>query len=193
MLKDRTGVAQFLLMPADRITGMEDPAILAPSSTNYWAEAWRARRWMAARLGRPVPREAVSLAVNSRFGRTQNQLHIHIDCVRRDVARLLREHPGEPDGRWHAVPGGIDGKAYRILWLSSEHLVGWNPFRLLADGMNVEPSRMGWHTLVVVAARLRDGSPGFAVLEDEAGRTLLDPASGEVLQDHACGILEAER
>ncbi|WP_170983157.1 CDP-diacylglycerol diphosphatase, partial [Escherichia coli] len=35
-----------------------------------------------------VPDRAVSLAINSRTGRTQNHSHIHISCIRHDV----REH-----------------------------------------------------------------------------------------------------
>ncbi|XLM23386.1 CDP-diacylglycerol diphosphatase, partial [Chromobacterium piscinae] len=31
--------------------------------------------------GEPLPRQAVSLAINSQYGRSQNQLHIHISCT----------------------------------------------------------------------------------------------------------------
>src|ERR1700733_15217342 len=43
VLKDRNGVAQFLLIPTARISGIDDPAILAQGETNYWAPAWQAR------------------------------------------------------------------------------------------------------------------------------------------------------
>ena len=43
VLKDINGVAQFLLIPTARISGIDDPAILDPDATNYWDAAWRAR------------------------------------------------------------------------------------------------------------------------------------------------------
>src|SRR5271157_622215 len=54
VLKDINGIAQFLLMPTDRIGGIEDPAILAPGATNYWEAAWLARRFVEQRLHVPL-------------------------------------------------------------------------------------------------------------------------------------------
>src|ERR1700723_3475452 len=84
VLKDITGIAQFLLIPTARISGIEDPEILDPQATNYWDAAWRARYFVDERLPTSLPRDAVSLAINSSVGRTQDQLHIHIDCIRPD-------------------------------------------------------------------------------------------------------------
>ncbi|VTM60215.1 CDP-diacylglycerol pyrophosphatase [Klebsiella pneumoniae] len=42
---------------------------------------------MSQRHGAPVPDNAVSLAINSRSGRTQNHFHIHISCLRPMCAR----------------------------------------------------------------------------------------------------------
>ena len=57
-----------------------------------------------------MPRDDISLAVNSVYGRSQNQLHIHIDCVRSDVRNALRaadptiRGPGRPSAwRWRAT------------------------------------------------------------------------------------------
>ena len=60
VFKDRIGAAQYLLIPAAKITGIEDPAILAPDATNYFAAAWRARDFMLAKLGRNLPRDAIA-------------------------------------------------------------------------------------------------------------------------------------
>ena len=48
VLKDRNGVAQHLVMPTAKITGIEDPALLAPDAANYFAAAWNARRGVTA-------------------------------------------------------------------------------------------------------------------------------------------------
>src|SRR5215469_16466042 len=79
LLKDRDGVAQYLLMPSARITGIEDPAILEPDAANYFEKAWEARQVVADKLGRRMDRTGLSVVVNSVYGRSQDQLHLHID------------------------------------------------------------------------------------------------------------------
>jgi CDP-diacylglycerol pyrophosphatase len=79
VLKDLVGNTQFLLIPTVRIGGIESPQILAPHAPNYFADAWRARSFVEQRAGRALPRDWLSLAINSAAARSQNQLHIHID------------------------------------------------------------------------------------------------------------------
>src|SRR6185437_5384470 len=81
VLKDIRGATQYLLLPTRKITGIEDPLILQPDATNYFAEAWKARRFVERAAHRRLPRTFIALAVNSQPSRGQNQLHIHIDCV----------------------------------------------------------------------------------------------------------------
>jgi CDP-diacylglycerol pyrophosphatase len=64
ILKDRNGASQFLLIATARVSGIEDPAILAADAPNYWVAAWDATRLVQALLGRALPRESVSLAIN---------------------------------------------------------------------------------------------------------------------------------
>ena len=71
---------------------------------NYWNAAWQARHFVDERAHRTMPRETISLAINSASGRTQNQLHIHIDCVRLDVQAALREHAGAIGTAWAPFP-----------------------------------------------------------------------------------------
>jgi hypothetical protein len=42
---------------------------------------------------RPIPRDVVGLAINSQKARSQNQLHIHIDCVMAEVIQSLDDSP----------------------------------------------------------------------------------------------------
>ncbi len=92
VLKDLRGATQYLVMPTAEVAGIEDPQILVGDALNYWAAAWAARKYVAERAGQAIPREDLSLAVNSQQGRTQNQLHIHVDCIRPDVREALRVH-----------------------------------------------------------------------------------------------------
>ena len=84
------GDVHYLLVPTVRIVGIESAELLSPSAPNYWALAWQSRSYLNDPAGVPVPRTVVGLAVNSADARTQDQLHIHIGCLRRDVIRALQ-------------------------------------------------------------------------------------------------------
>ena len=91
VLKDLVGATQFLLIPTERISGIESPALLEPEAPNYFAAAWHAGSFVDARAGVDIPRDWMSLAINSAVARTQNQFHIHIDCVRADIRESVSQ------------------------------------------------------------------------------------------------------
>ena len=188
VLKDIAGATQFLLMPTARISGIESPAVLAPDAPNYWDQAWRARDLTEDRAGKKLPREVLSLAVNSPFGRSQNQLHIHIDCVRRDVRDALAANRDAIGEYWAAFPVPLAGQPWRALRVDGENLGTVNPFRLLAKGDPDAAADMGKHTLVVVGMTWRDNVAGFAVLDGKVDPVGGNHGSGEDLQDHDCAL-----
>lgn len=186
-LKDLRGVAQYLLIPTARVSGIEDPALLAPGAPNYFAAAWRIRHLVDARLGRRLPRDGVSLAINSAYGRTQNQFHIHVDCIRADVRDALRIQAADIGDRWMPLPVPLGGWRYRARRVLGADLGPADPFVLLAEGVPGARQEMGRHTLVVVGAAFA-GSPGFVLLDHRADLAAGDRASGEELQDHGCAL-----
>ncbi|HUB12176.1 MAG TPA: CDP-diacylglycerol diphosphatase [Acetobacteraceae bacterium] len=185
VLKDLVGNTQFLLLPTARVGGIEDKAILAPDAPNYFADAWAARSYVNQRAGRDLPRDDLALAINSIYGRTQDQLHIHIDCIRADVRDALARHAAAIGPRWAEFPVPLAGRHYRAMRLAQPELAGTNPFRLLAA--DVPQAQMGSHTLVLTGAGF-DGRPGFILLDDRADLAAGDNGSGESLQDHGCAL-----
>ncbi len=188
ILKDRDGATQYLLMPTARISGIEDPAVLAPGVTNFWDRAWRARTLTEDRAGKPLPRDALSLAINSPYGRTQDQLHIHIDCVRPDVREALGAHRDSVGPRWAAFPVTLAGQPWRAIRVDGENFAAVDPFQLLAKGDPPAAADMEKHTLVAVGMTWSDGVPGFVVLDGTLDLLAGDRASGEILQDHDCAL-----
>jgi CDP-diacylglycerol pyrophosphatase len=185
VLKDLVGATQFLLIPTARIAGIESPELLAPGAPNYFADAWQARTFVDERAGWPLPRDWMSLAINSAQSRTQNQLHIHIDCVRSDVRAALREHAADIGPGWAPFPVPLAGHPYQAVAISGADLDAVDPFVLLADGIPGARDTMGDRTLVVVGTTGAGGQPGFVVLADRADPATGDAAAGEELQDHA--------
>lgn len=183
ILKDKVGLAQYLLIPTARMTGIESPKVLAPNAPNYFSQAWRRRSFFERRLHFRVPREDISLAINSAEGRTQNQLHIHIDCVRPEVRDTLRRTNIGPG--WRPIAAKLAGHRYVGMRVAGSHLAV-NPFKLLASRVPGARARMGTYSLVVVGERFAHRNSGFVILAQQA--TAGNHASGEELQDHACAV-----
>ncbi|HUA76738.1 MAG TPA: CDP-diacylglycerol diphosphatase [Acetobacteraceae bacterium] len=187
VLKDIVGATQFLLLPTARITGIESPELLAPGAPDYMQDAWEARRFTKARAPAPLSRQDLSLAVNSVFGRSQNQLHVHIDCLRADVRDALAAHLAGISDAWAPFPVLLAGERYIARRLVAPDLADVNPFLLLADSSPGARAHMGDYTLVVAGAVFA-GKPGFVLLADRADPVLGNFGSGEALQDHECAL-----
>ena len=187
LLKDRVGIAQHLLIPTARVTGMEDPLLLESGAVNYFAEAWALRRYVAALQPARTSRAPLSIAVNSRYGRSQDQLHLHIDCVAPDVAAALRPLPRSGRLGWAARTVVLMRRHYALRWLPARDLAAVSPFKLLAKEVRGSRPAMGAYTIVLIGDD-EPSAPGFWLLADRAEPLAADWASGETLQDHTCGV-----
>lgn len=124
LLKDRKGVAQVLLIPTDRLAGIESPELEQNGAPDFWAYAWAGRALVKRLAPRPLSDRDIGLAINPPWSRSQNQLHIHIDCLNAAVrAQLGRLKLGD---QWLAVT--LDGAPYQARHFNP----GDNPFDLLA-------------------------------------------------------------
>lgn len=187
VLKDRVGATQFLVLPTARIAGIESPQLLAAGAPDYMEDAWAARRFVRARAPGPFGREDLSLAVNSVYGRTQNQLHIHIDCLKPEVRAALLQWRSALSDNWQRFPALLAGHRYVARRLLSPDLSGTNPFLLLAESSSDARTHMGAFTLVATGAFFAH-HPGFVLLADRADPSRGNPGSGESLQDHSCAL-----
>ena len=191
VLKDIQGKTQYLVIPTIRVTGIESPDLLAPGSPNYWAWAWDARKLVEDRVGHPLPRADVGLAVNSMNGRTQNQLHIHVDCVHARVRDALEQDAARIGAGWSTVILGRYQHRYRARWLGGEELGDRDPFKILAATDPTARADMGDETLAVIGATRPNGAPGFILLADPGDGTANDQGAAEELLDHRCQIANA--
>lgn len=186
VLKDIVGIAQYLLIPTARIGGIESTDLLIPGSPNYWRAAWEARRFVDDALHTRLPRDEISLAINSASGRTQNQLHIHIDCLAPDVVEALREYGPRIGTGWSRFPILLRGHSYRVRRIDDADLIHTDPFKLVAPDVAAEGQVMADQTLLLAGATLRDGTPAFYLFNDHVQPG--DWASSEELQDHTCAV-----
>ena len=185
ILKDLVGISQMLAIPTRRITGIEDPQMLAPDAPPVFAVAWGAKDLVEARLGRALPREAVGLAINSKWARSQDQLHVHVDCVAVPVVKTLAEYASALDDQWRAMTVPLQGRVYFARRLDSADLRDVAPLKLLAEGVEGARAQMGAYSLAAIGATF-DGKPDFILLVDQF--SLEGGGHAEDLQDHDCAI-----
>jgi CDP-diacylglycerol pyrophosphatase len=175
---------QVLLVPTTPIPGIESPGLLRPDAPNYWQAAWDARRFFEKRVGHPVPRDRIAMAINAATSRSQNQLHIHLDCVRPGVRQVLMEHEADIGPDWAPLDVALGGRFFMARRVEGENLGFRDPFKLLARDDPHAAADMADETLVVVGATFSNGSPGFVLLSNADDR-----AFGEALLDHKCAVL----
>lgn len=177
----------FLLIPTVRLTGIESPDLLAAGAPDYFVPAWAARARVAALAGRRLPREDYGLAINSVSGRTQDQLHIHVDCVSPGVRDALHARGAAITRSWRRLDVAFSGHRYLARRLAGADLAA-DPFDLLATGVPGARAEMGRWTLAVIGAHLEDDAPGFWLLADRADPATGDRGSAEELLDEACAL-----
>lgn len=184
ILKDLVGPAQYLLMPTRRLTGIESPELLREDAPRYWAYAWEQRWRVAQTLGRSREDEQLGVEVNSAAARSQLHLHLHMDCMRRDVAASLAEHRDDPLRQW--LPWHFEGHRYWVMRLPADALQQDDPFRLAAARSAYAAANMASQSLLLTGARLADGSTGFFLVNMPVNFDLQEQGSAEVLMDHDC-------
>jgi CDP-diacylglycerol pyrophosphatase len=185
ILKDIFGRTQHLLIPTERITGIESPIILDASAPDYWQDGWNSRKVVEAPIKQPLAANQFGLEINSEFRRSQQQLHIHMDCMRTDIIDALAADRHDEPGQWRWQT--LDGSRYRVMRVTS--LTQDNdPFRIVARD-HPDSQAMATQTILVTGAGPTD-EDGWLVLNSGFD---IDKGSGtaEGLLDHKCRLAAA--
>ncbi|UTH75536.1 CDP-diacylglycerol diphosphatase [Chromobacterium sp. IIBBL 290-4] len=190
VLKSREGALQYLLLPLRKVEGIESPQLLLPDAPAYWRQAWQARRFLDQKRGQALPPQAVSLTINSRLGRSQNQLHIHISCVDPTVRQQIDDVADSLPRSWRELPMELKKHGYWARRVDADAAGDpqGDPFRLLADELPDARDDMGSYGMALLPAKFADGD-GFVLLATRANLLRGNRASAEELQDHDCKVL----
>jgi CDP-diacylglycerol pyrophosphatase len=174
LLADPDGGAHYLLIPTQTMTSTDSGELLDPNLPNYFAEAWHGRELLSKYIGHAVPRTDVGLAVATAATRTQNQFHIHIECLRQEVVDSLKASADRVTDVWSPVT--VAGFPFQAVRLSIQGLEVSNPFELVANLSPDARHHVGNYTVVIAGVQYQSG-PGFIVLAGNgpSGDLLLDP------------------
>ncbi len=157
-------LADTVLAPTRRIKGIEDPFLQSPEAPNYFDAAWRARTFLKNADGQGPERDAIALFVNSEIVRTQDQLHIHVGCLRPYARRTLAAAaPEVPMGEWAQIGPVVPHTMFWAYRIPGTDLANVNPFRLASEELGGKAGAPGDLTVVVVGARV-DGDDQFLIL-----------------------------
>ena len=174
-------------MPITRVTGIEDPGLRRADGPSYFADAWAARHFVQEELKRPLASNDFGLAINSSLTRSQDQLHIHIDCTDRRVKReLAARMPTIPSDRWQPDGYAYLGQSYWTRRIDKPTLEGVDLVGMVEEivPLKAHPERI---TLAVLGAKLPDGGDGFVALAAQSNvRRGGAQSTGEDLLDHDC-------
>jgi CDP-diacylglycerol pyrophosphatase len=155
LLRRPFGEPDTILAPTRKVVGVEDPWLQSPAAPNYFAAALAARALAVDGRGAAPPLDGTALAVNSRFARTQDQLHIHIGCLSASARRKLQASVGALKvGVWGLVGELAPGAIFWGWRTGRADLESVEPFRLVADTLPVDVADRSGLTIVVAGLRI---------------------------------------
>jgi CDP-diacylglycerol pyrophosphatase len=176
----------ILIAPTTRIEGIEDTLLQSSNAPNFFEDAWEARQYVVGSAPRLLERDDIGLAINSMAGRNQDQLHIHVDCVKTKARRALQRADTQISfSRWSLFRLNPSAPQYLALKLLGPDLKDINVFKLAAEGLAVRTESLGNMTIAVIAASFSNGQDGFYLLATLAGPSP-NVIKSESFLDHNC-------
>ena len=176
----------LILAPTRQIIGVEDPSLQSPEAPNYFDAAWRARSYLKGADGHEPERDEIALVANSAFVRVQDQLHIHVGCLKFAARRALAESaPTVPVGKWVRLGAVVPHSAFWATRVEGTDLSRVEPFRLAADALADKVSNRRELTVAAAGARV-DDKDGFLILASYASAKGAWPVGAEDLMDRRC-------
>lgn len=181
ILKDNSPMKPdaYLIIPTVKMTGVDDKQIFVPPFVDFWADGWQ----QAQNYLKKPPAET-ALAINSVQGRTQNQLHIHISCVRADVAHALAENDakiGSDPATALPLALGPRGNTYRVIKVAN--LTASNSPYNLAAAMPGAKDDMADQSIAVIGS----STPGQYYVLDTYAHDANRGAAEELLEQTCSG------
>ncbi|VFS53155.1 CDP-diacylglycerol diphosphatase [Budvicia aquatica] len=190
VFRDQHGPLHFLLIPTTKIEGIESPELLDSTVTDYFQKAWDERGFIGQQSDEPLPRDIVSLTINSSYGRSQDQLHIHISCIKPDVKAHLYSQLDQFSEQWSKVEDGINGNDYIARTLTEDQFQQMSLFLRLAEEVPDAENHMGSYGLALVPYTSNTHVPMYLLLANKLNILSLNLGYTGDIQDYQCDLLK---
>lgn len=182
VFNDAHGPLHTLLIPTEKTSGIESPALREPTAKNYFQYGWDTRHFLLQQAAFPVPDRYLALAVNSRYGRTQNQLHLHLACLKPEVYQVISQQKDHLGHQWQRLHTPLSGQQYLAIRVP----VTANPFMVLGQYIEAHNDRIDNYGLV----RLAPDNNEVILLATRFRLTALSLGSAEALLDFDCHLAQ---
>jgi CDP-diacylglycerol pyrophosphatase len=178
--------AHVVVVPTAPFRGIESRKLQEPGAPNYIQDAWESRVFVQQAATRRVTDRDVGLAVNSRKGRSQDQLHIHVACVRKSFMKDLVEYQGMvKTDAWVRLPFQFRRRRYWARRLESADFANSNVFALAASLLSVSPGALENLTFALLPTPA--GEPaGFYMFTDQYTSDRRGSGHAEFLLNDTC-------
>ncbi|HTR17683.1 MAG TPA: CDP-diacylglycerol diphosphatase [Acetobacteraceae bacterium] len=178
---DKAKTNAYLIIPTDKVTGVDAPQIFNDPVVNFWDYGWKESQYY---LKKPK-NLSTGLAINSESVRDQNQLHIHISCVNPLVAKALADNDPNIAKATEANPFklqlGTHNNIYEAVKVKS--LTGDNsPFNVVRQFPHVQGD-MKDQSIAVVESKI---ASGYYVLDNYYEAGIKHSGDAEELLDQNC-------
>lgn len=184
VFKDAKGPLHTLLMPTEKITGIESPAVQQPDAPNFFYYAWQARDRLKQMADKPISDRYLGLAINSWYGRSQNQLHIHLACLRPDVYQTLSQREPHIGSRWQPLGEKLKGHNYLAMKIPANAFAQQSPFALLNAYVEQHGDDIAKYGLAVTMT----GQGEFVLLANRLEITDLNLGTAGEILDYDCAL-----
>jgi CDP-diacylglycerol pyrophosphatase len=145
---------ELIVAPTREIVGIEDPFLQLVGAPNYFNSAWRARSFLRGADGRVLERDEIALVANSAVVRTQDQLHVHVGCLRSHPRLMLAAAaPNVPIGKWVRIGNVVPHVMFWGMRIRGTDLSDIKPFPLAAEAFGDKVRDRG--NLTIAAAGVR--------------------------------------
>jgi CDP-diacylglycerol pyrophosphatase len=176
---------QYLLLPTDKVTGVEDDKLQRDGTPNYLYDAWLAKTFLTERLGKPIKERFISLTLNSKNARSQDQFHIHISCLSSGANEILSKIPeSKMNSTWSKEQITIPPYSFYYRKVSLNELIHDNLFQSVSDKVKQEKG-----SLESTGVAMVNITPNSFIMLVGIG-TSANGVSAELIQDHECRLAE---
>ncbi|MFP3019468.1 MAG: CDP-diacylglycerol diphosphatase [Arsenophonus sp.] len=183
--KDRNGVLHNLLLPLDRISGIESSILQQKKTKNYFLLAWKNRKLFIKSEDKSFNEEFLSLAINSKYGRTQEQLHIHIACLKPEVFQIIKDNENYITNSWKPLKKKINNHQYIAIKIPFSNIDKISPFNYIKKYAAEQGDRISYYGLAMILSNQKNE---FILLANRIRLFDFNFGSAGEIQDYQCKL-----
>ncbi|AZG15928.1 CDP-diacylglycerol diphosphatase [Cupriavidus pauculus] len=191
LYKDMIGASHYLVIPDHAMAGVDDPRVWQDGPRNAWSFGWQARDIVGKAVGRPLPDTLLGLAINARTSRSQDQLHIHLDCISDRAREFLLN--GNIGTQWQDL--SFNGKPMRAMLVPAEPAaLPVNPFSLVRQDVlgKAADGTIADRGVFVAYVKPAAGPAGFVVVDEPVDKARGSNGHASDFLDRGCKLGRAD-